>query len=74
MTTDHPVVADGINIIPVVQVSLSCWRGNRGDLFMAAKQPQAVILISTSAKRAFRITGEEVSIDQLKKEFPNINV
>ena len=74
VTTDNPVVTDGISVIPVVQVSLSYWRGNNGDLFLAVKQPQAVILISTSAKRAFRITGEEVSIEQLKQEFPNVNV
>jgi hypothetical protein len=29
-------------------------------------------VISASARKAFRITGEEVSIDQLIQEFPNI--
>jgi len=32
----------------------------------------AVVVVSPQAKRAFRITGEEVSLEELIKEAPNL--
>jgi uncharacterized spore protein YtfJ len=36
------------------------------------KQPVAVVAISVSGKRAFRVTGEEVSMEELIQEVPGI--
>ena len=62
----------GLTIIPVVHISLNYWLHNCSASFFSVKEPVAVIVVSPLAKRAFRITGEEVSIDQLVQEAPSI--
>lgn len=69
---DNPVSVAGVTIIPVTKVSLNYQRGNNGILFSGAKQPIGVVVVSPSAKKAFRITGEEVSLDQFLQEVPGI--
>ena len=59
-------------MIPVTKVSLNCQRsGGRISLF-GLKQPVSVVVASPSQKRAFRITGEEVPLDQLIQEVPAV--
>ena len=72
VTIDNPVAIAGLTLIPVVEVSLNYWQANGITSFFGVKQPVAVILVSPSSKRAFRITGEEVSIGQLVQEVPAI--
>ena len=69
---DNPVAVAGVTIIPVAKVSLNYWHGDSGISFFGVKQPIDVVVISSSEKRAFRITGEEVSLDQLIQEVPGI--
>jgi len=69
---DNPIVIAGLTIIPLAHVSLNYWFHNSGASFFGIKQPVAVIVVSPAAKRAFRITGEEVSIDQLVQEASGI--
>jgi uncharacterized spore protein YtfJ len=68
----NPVSVSGLTIIPVVQVLLNAWCGRRGASYFSTKQPIAVVIVSPTANRAFRITGEEVSIDQLQQEAPEL--
>ncbi len=68
----NTIAITGLTIIPVVQVSLNYWLHNGGASFFGVKQPVAVIVVSQAEKRAFRITGEEVSIDQLVEEATDI--
>ena len=68
----NPVTVAGVTLIPVVKVSLNYWRGNGSVSFFGAKQPIGVVVVSQSAKRAFRITGEEVPLDQFIQEVPGI--
>jgi len=68
----NPVTIAGVTLIPVTKVSLNYWRSNRGVSFFSIKQPLNVIVVSPSGKKAFRITGEEVSLEQLIQEVPGI--
>ncbi len=68
----NPVVIAGVTLIPVVSTSLNYWRSNRGISFWGIKQPFRVVVVSPSGKRAFRISGEEVSLDELIQEIPGI--
>ncbi|MBA7668113.1 hypothetical protein ES703_76217 [subsurface metagenome] len=68
----NPVTVAGVTLIPVIKVSLSYWRRNGSLSFFGAKQPIGVVVVSPSAKRAFRITGEEVPLDQFIQEVPGI--
>ena len=69
---ESPLSVDGLTLIPVVQVLQSFWQRGNNTLFFGAKRPVAVVVVSPSAKKAFRVSGEEVSVDQLVKEFPSI--
>lgn len=69
---DTPITAAGITLIPVTESVLNCWQSKRGISFFGIKRPFGVVLISPSGKRAFRVTGEEVPLDQLEREVPAI--
>ncbi len=69
----NPIVIGELTLIPIARVSVNCAPSKAGISFFAAKQPVAVVVVSASAKKAFRITGEEISIDQLIQEIPDIN-
>ena len=71
---DNPVTTAGLTIVPVVQVLLNSGHVKGNASFFGLKQPIAVIVVSQIAKRAFRITGEEISIEQLEKEVPGVKV
>ena len=68
----NPVSIAGVTLIPVVRVSLKHWHSKHGASFFGITQPVNVVVVSPSARRAFRITGEEISLDQLMQEAPGI--
>ncbi len=69
---DNPVALAGVTILPLVEVSLSYWRRDSRLAILGTKQPVGMVVISPSAKKAFRISGEEVSLEQLIQEVPGI--
>lgn len=72
ITIGEPIAIGDVTLIPITKVSLNYECGNAGISFFGFKHPVAVIVISTSAKTAFRIDGEEVSIDHLIQEIPDL--
>ena len=70
IVVDKPVSIAGLTLIPVTQVSLGLWSVRVGKAFLAIKRPIAVVVISPQAKRAFKMTGEEVTLEELVKEAP----
>ena len=67
-----PLKVGGVTIIPVIKSSLNCWRYRASISFFGIKQPASVVVVSASEKKAFRITGEEVPLDQLIQEVPAV--
>ena len=61
-----------MTLVPIVKASLNYWHGKGRLSFFGIKQPVSVVVVSPQTKRAFRINGEEVSLDQLIKEVPGI--
>lgn len=74
VTVEGPFVIGGLTLIAVVRSLLTSKSYDRGSWLFGIKSPIALVLISDSSKRAFRITGEEVSVEQLLKENPEINI
>lgn len=75
VTVEGPFMIGGVTLVAVVRsLLIKCKCNNKGIWLFGIKFPIALVLISDSSKRAFRITGEEVSIDQLIEEFPEINI
>ena len=70
--SEAPFIVAGVTLVPIVKASLNCWQGRGRLSFLGIKQPVSVVVISPQAKRAFRINGEEVPLDQLIKEVPGI--
>jgi uncharacterized spore protein YtfJ len=69
---DNAVSIDGLTIIPVADISLDYLIFDKFATVYGFKEPVAFIIVSPTGKRAFRITGEEVSLEQLVEEFPEI--
>lgn len=67
-----PLKVRGVTVISVIQSSLQCRRYGTGISFSGTRQPVSVVIISSSGKKAFRITGEEVPLDQLIQEIPAV--
>lgn len=67
-----PIIVRGVTLVPVIEQSLNYWYGKNPVSFFGVKQPVAIIVVSASGKRAYRASGEEVSLAQLIQEIPGI--
>jgi len=68
----NPIAIAGITLIPITEVSLNYWQGKSGISFFGVKQPVSIVVISSSEKKAFKVSGAEVSLDELRQEVPKI--
>lgn len=68
----NPVTIAGITLIPVTEISLHSWQCKGAISFLGTKQPLSVIVISPLEKKAFKVSGEEVPLDELIQELPGI--
>jgi uncharacterized spore protein YtfJ len=66
---DTPVIAGGFTLIPVTQISKNYRGVGEGTAFLITRRPVAVIVVSPNTKKAFRITGEESSLEDLLNEY-----
>jgi len=71
VSLDKPISLRGLTIIPVVKMS-SSYSFATGIAGICIRQPIAVVIVSPSQKKAFRTTGEEISLKQLAFEFPTL--
>jgi len=69
---EAPVAVAGVTLVTVVKASLNHWEHKGRLSFFGIKQPVSVVIVSPQANRAFRISGEEVPLDQLTKEVPGL--
>lgn len=69
---ETPFTVAGVTLVPIVKTQLNYWQSKSRLSFFSIKQPVSIVVISPQAKRAFRISGEEVSLDQLTEEVPDI--
>ena len=74
VTIEGPFVIGGVTLIAVVRSSLTCKCSDKGIWLFGIKFPIALVLISDSSKQAYRTNGEEVSIEQLMEENPEISI
>ncbi len=72
VTVGHPFTVAGVTLIPVIESSLSCWNIKGIFSFFGVSQPVSIVAVSTSEKKAFSSSGEEVPLARLIKEVPGI--
>ena len=68
----NTIAIAGITLIPITEVSLNYWQGKGGISFFGVKQPVSIVVLSSSEKKAFKVSGAEVSLDELRQEVPKI--
>jgi len=69
---EAPFTVAGVTLVPIVKTQLNCWQTKNRLSFFGTKQPVSIVVVSPQVKRAFRISGEEVPLDQLTEEVPAI--
>ena len=69
---EAPFNIAGVTLVPIVKSSINCSQSKRRLSFLGTKQPVSIVVISPQARRAFRVNGEEISLEQLIKEVPDI--
>jgi len=67
---EKAVILAGLSVIPVVEVLLQYGENKMGISCFYSKKPLAIVISSGSEKKAIRITGEEVPLDQLIQDIP----
>jgi len=70
ITLEEPLVIGDVTVIPVAALRRSHRQGARGIFGFASKRPTHVIVLTPSAKMAWRSTGEPVTMVQLAEELP----
>jgi len=71
ISIDTPVTVKGFTIVPVVKLSTE-YSIKGGIAVFVTKQPVATAIRSSFGEKAFRVTGEQISLQQLFDEFPEI--
>ncbi len=61
-----------LTFLPVSETTCRGEQIGQTAFFFAAKIPVAIVVLSPTGKRAFRISGEEISLDTLAAEVPDI--
>lgn len=69
---ESPITISGVTVIPVTKSSLNYRSGKNGISIIGYKKPVSIVLLSDSMKKAFRIDGEEVSLEELTAEVPKL--
>ena len=72
VTIVNRVTVAGVTLIPVSKVTSSGWHGKQGVAFSGSKEPDSIVVVTPTATKAFRMTGEEITFDQLAQEIPDI--
>ena len=72
VTISSPVAIAGITLILITKLSLNCQPGGSNIFFSGIKQPLGIVVASPLTKKAFDVTGEEISLDQLIQETPSL--
>jgi hypothetical protein len=74
ITLEGPLSTRGVTLLAVVRSTMTYKSNDLGAWLFGLKLPVALVLITDSSKRAFRTTGEEVPVEQLLVEFPDISI
>lgn len=74
LIVETALVADQVNITALVRISLK-HRGIKGSpSFYVTKQPAFLIVEARGQVKIYSISGEEVTADRIKREFPDVTL
>ncbi|MFP3974955.1 MAG: GerW family sporulation protein [Chloroflexota bacterium] len=67
-----PITAGDVTVIPVIKTSIGCHGAGKGISASGLKRPTALVVVSSSGTKAFDISGEETSLDELIEAVPQL--
>ncbi|UCH51938.1 MAG: hypothetical protein JSV54_04125 [Chloroflexota bacterium] len=68
----EPVAIARTTVVPVVKLSFNCQPSCGSIFFSGVKKPVSIVVASQSSKKAFDINGNEIPLDQLIQEVPDL--
>jgi hypothetical protein len=72
VSTENPISVNGLTLMPVVKTAIWGW-GRRGNAAYAGyKRAVIIVTVIQGIKKAYRTTGEEISLEELVKEYPEV--
>ncbi len=72
MKIEGAISEGAFTFLPVSKTTCRGERIGQAAFFFAAKIPVAIVVLSPTGKKAFRISGEEISLDTLAAEVPDL--
>ncbi len=72
MKIEGAISEGAFTFLPISKTTCRGERIEQAAFFFAAKIPVAIVVISPTGKRAFRTSGEEITLDTLAAEVPDI--
>jgi hypothetical protein len=68
----HPLTFSGLTLIPIMETRLHYWRYRHSFSSFGSKQAISIIVVTPTMTKAFKVNGEEVALEELKREFPDL--
>ena len=68
----HPLTFSGLTLIPIMETRLHHWRYRNSFSSFGSKQAIGIIVVTPTLTKAFKVNGEEVTLEELKREFPDL--
>jgi hypothetical protein len=69
-----PIVFDGLTLVPIIEMHLRSWRYRSSFSVFGSRQVIGTIIVTPTATRALKVDGEEVTLEELKEEFPALEI
>jgi hypothetical protein len=66
------LVSPGIRLISISNYRASCGRKAGGLFTYVTKKPTSLVVVSSLGRKAFRVSGEEVALEQFVGETPGL--
>ncbi len=70
--TGSPVTVAGLTLIPIMETRLHHWRYRNSFSSFGSKQVIGIIVVTPTLTKALKVNGEEVALEELKREFPDL--
>jgi hypothetical protein len=70
--TESGISVGGVTLVPIVESGCAAWRMSGRLSVTGYKHPLAIIVIMEGQKKAYRVSGEEIAIEELVSEYPSV--
>ena len=69
-----PVKLAGLTLVPIISTHLQHWRYGKSFSVFGSKQATGVIIVTPATTKALKVSGEEVTLEELKEECPDLEI